>query len=383
MSSTVTPKRGGTNYMGPFVGGAAQLPDYTLASTSLFRSVSQIRNAKALAATEQTLHTRRDDVTVPKFNGRLDTDTTSLATTEINKTEFEDSLRSLIKRFGLQTFFHVPDSSGTSMVYLVDHSHKVTLSHVIHEHSSRLVEPSPVYELEADGTTSSRETTASQLARFRCYDMYELNDIQLSRLIVDSLISSPLRSQVTTRYKHDPDFEDYPGSVYLMMILEVVNASTSMDIASATKAFGSLTLSSYPGENISSFATEALRLIHIMECGYALPYQLGSQLLEKVHQTQSVYFNMQVQNMLHDARTMENSLGPVGNPKDLEKHAMYSTRGPIGLCAALQKLYSELIKSDSWPALADRIPEGNYTPAPSRGHGSNAPPGDDSDAGGL
>lgn len=195
--------------------------------------------------------------------------------------------------------------------------------------------------------------------------MYEQNDILLLRLIVDCLISSQLRQQVTMRYRHDPLFNDYPGSVYLLMILDVVNASTSMDIATATKAFATLQLATYPGENVSLFATEALRLIHIMECGYALPYQLGSQLLEKVHQTQSVYFNMQVQTMLHEARTMENSLGPVGDPKSLASYTLYATHGPVGLCAALQVLYSDLIKADSWPALAASLPEGNFTPSSS------------------
>ena len=65
---------------------------------------------------------------------------------------------------------------------------------------------------------------------------------------------------------------------------------------------------------------------------------------------------MQVQLLLHDACTMEDTIGPIGNPKLLEKHAKYGTHGPIGLCAQLQGLYSGLLKADSWPALADSIP---------------------------
>ena len=70
--------------------------------------------------------------------------------------------------------------------------------------------------------------------------------------------------------------------------------------------------------------------------------------------------------MLHKARTMENSLGPVADPKLLEQHADYKKYGPIALCASLQKLYSELLKSNSWPALESSIPEGNNAPASDR-----------------
>jgi hypothetical protein len=49
-----------------------------------------------------------------------------------------------------------------------------------------------------------------------------------------------------------------------MMALETCNASSSHDIDDANKLFFPLTLDDYPGENISNFATEALRLMKIM-----------------------------------------------------------------------------------------------------------------------
>ena len=91
--------------------------------------------------------------------------------------------------------------------------------------------------------------------------------------IVNALISADLWLQVKTRYRHDPEFLNYPGPVYLMMIYEVVNVSTSLAITTATNSLKALTLADYPGENISTFTDEALCLIHIMDCGYALPYQ--------------------------------------------------------------------------------------------------------------
>ena len=356
------PRRGGINYLGPYVGGAPMNIDYKLTSKSTYRSSSQLRSMKALSATEQTLQSNRNDISIPKFHGNLDTDTSASAT-EMNKSAFEDELRRLIKLIGLQTFFFIPDSSMTEMIFIVDHPHKVTLQAVKDEHTVRMNEPDRVFEVDLAGNITTTETQKSKEDRFACYDMYETNDVQLSRLIVDSLISSTLRLQVMTRFRHDPEFENYPGSIYLMMVYEVVNASTSLDITKAGEQFKELTLSSYPGQNISKFTDEALRLIRIMECGYALPYQLGSELLEKVHQTESTYFNMQVQLLLHQTRTMENSIGPIADPKTLESHAEYSTCGPLALCSRLQTEYSDLLKSNSWPALAPSIPESNNAPA--------------------
>ena len=68
--------------------------------------------------------------------------------------------------------------------------------------------------------------------------------------------------------------------------------------------------------------------------------------------------------MLHEARTMENSIGPIANPKSITHHAFYSTCGPIGLCAALQLLFADLLKALSWPALSTELPSSNYTSMP-------------------
>ena len=361
-SSDPDPRRGGLNRYGPFTGGSAMQLDYTLASPSAvnYRSISQLRIVKTLTATEQMLQRRRDDISSLKFDGKLNLKETS-STTELSKTLFETELSRWIKLIGLESFFYVRNEDQTEMIFLPLSSHKITLELVISEYQSRLTEPDVVYRTitSPDGTKIDEETDASVEARFRCFDEYELSDIQLSRQVVDSLITTTLRTQVTTRYRHLPDFETFPGSVYLMMIYEVVNASTSLDIANAKTDFKDLLLSEYPGENISTFVDEALRLIHILECGYCLPYQLGSQLLEKVEETGSTYFNMQVQLMLHEARTMENTVGPISDPKSLELHSSYSTHGPVGLCGALQTLYTGLLRSGSWPALTEAIPESN------------------------
>ena len=359
------PHRGGTHYSyGVYLGGSALTITYTLAGPSSlnFRSINQTRAIRVVTAIEGALNKRRDEITSLKFNGKLDTNI-SATLTELNKTSFEFELSRLIANHGLQTFFYVPSSGTPDMIFLPDHAHKITVQNVIDEHNSRMLEPSAVNEVDSSGNPTNVETVSSKLNRFKCYDQYELTDITLSRLLVDCLISSGLRLQVMTRFRHDTEFENYPGSVYLMMILEVVNASTSLDITQAIASFTVLALVDYPGENISTFVDEALRLIHIMDCAYALPYQLGSQLLEKLDSTSSNYFNMQVQQMLFEARKMEDSVGPVSDPKSLTAHTSYQEFGPIGLCSALQTLYAGLLKSNSWPALASSIPESNNAPS--------------------
>ena len=360
-SSSVLPRRGGNHYSyGVFLGGSALNIDYKLVgpSTLFYKSINQTRGLKVVTASEGAINKRRNDVTNLKFNGKLDTDAAA-STTELNKTAFEFELTRMINNLGLQTFFYVPDADFKGMVYLVDHSHKLTVQDVIEEHKSRMNEPAPIYLVDSSGNPTGVETEDSKKERFRCYDQYKLTDIQLSRAMVDSLVSPSLRLQVLTRFRHDVEFDNYAGSVYLMMIYEVVNASTSLDIAQATSTFEMLSLDKYPPENVSTFLDESLRLIHIMDCAYALPYQLGSQLLEKLDSTSSNYFNMQVQQMLFEARTMEESVGPVADPKSLTLHKSYSEYGPVALCGSLQTLYSGLLKSKSWPALSATIPEGN------------------------
>ena len=82
-----------------------------------------------------------------------------------------------------------------------------------------------------------------------------------------------------------------------------------------------------------------------MDCAYALPYQLGSHLLEKIYSTSSNYFNMQLQKMSFEARTMEESVGPVADPKSLTIHKSYNEYGPVALCSTLQTIYASLLKS--------------------------------------
>lgn len=69
------------------------------------------------------------------------------------------------------------------------------------------------------------------------------------------------------------------------------DASVALHIDDALEKFSRLSLTSYPDENVKGLATEALRLIKIMEGGYCLPLKLGSDLLKKVYTTSCEHFN--------------------------------------------------------------------------------------------
>ena len=81
------------------------------------------------------------------------------------------------------------------------------------------------------------------------------------------------------------NFKRMPGQVYYMMALDTCNASMAMDVDGAHASLGSLKLNSYPGENISDLMTDAQRYIKIMQSGYTLPLNTGTDIIRKVLKT--------------------------------------------------------------------------------------------------
>ena len=97
----------------------------------------------------------------------------------------------------------------------------------------------------------------------------------------------------------------FPGQIYFMMVLETCNISLTMDVRDAEDSFKALKLSDYAGENISALATDALKLIKVMNGSYAMNVHTGSDLLKKVSSTSSDYFNRTVFGHLDQAHRME------------------------------------------------------------------------------
>jgi hypothetical protein len=100
------------------------------------------------------------------------------------------------------------------------------------------------------------------------------------------------------RYDHELNFWDYPGGVLVMMVLDISNVSVSVsvsfDIKGAQAKLDELTLSNYPGEDISALCSYAQKQIKVMQSGYALPIQVGSKLLMKCTKAECEYFNRKV-----------------------------------------------------------------------------------------
>jgi hypothetical protein len=115
------------------------------------------------------------------------------------------------------------------------------------------------YAIEKDGTISNllrslhlftvEEVIASYVMRLDSnstdasqYDSFERDDIDMTRLAVESRFTEKIRDAIRTRYDHDPAFYDYPGPVLFMMALDICNASQSFDIDGAQTKLDELTL---------------------------------------------------------------------------------------------------------------------------------------------
>jgi hypothetical protein len=76
----------------------------------------------------------------------------------------------------------------------------------------------------------------------RKYDEFERDDIDMTRLAVESRLTEKIKDATRTRYDHDPAFYNYPGPVIFMMALDVCNASQYFDIDGAKAKLDELKL---------------------------------------------------------------------------------------------------------------------------------------------
>ena len=120
-------------------------------------------------------------------------------------------------------------------------------------------------------------------------------DCLLSRLAIETLVHPNLLAEAVVQHNHIPLLKKFPGNIYLIMVLEVCHTSFAFKMGDADTSLEAVSLNIFPIENVSKFANEAQRFIKTMEGVYALPYQLSSQLLQKVCASQSPYFNRTMQ----------------------------------------------------------------------------------------
>ena len=200
-------KRGGKHpIFGTYVGGSPLDNKYKLTQAHCYSSTSQLRTEKQLSVAESALYTQRNSTTTLKFNGKMDVRESNTASlSELNLEAFLTGVGDTVERFGLETFFYLPDSLG-EMKYLPEDPHTFTLQSVLDEHESRLVEPSPVND------SAGVETPASIIARYKCYDAYEMCDFSLSRLAIEALVHPDLRAEIVVQYNHMDNLKNIQGT---------------------------------------------------------------------------------------------------------------------------------------------------------------------------
>jgi hypothetical protein len=340
--SVTPPKRGGTHHIyGTFIGGSKLDDDYmslVTNGTSLFRFSTQRRHEKTLAKIEGNLRAARDSATTIKFNGKLEAPAGNL--TEIGKERFVQLLQRRVIEHGQQTFYHVRDIDG-KVVNLFENSHRFKLEAIVDEHNRR-VAVGNAHEL---------------------YDQYERDEIELSRMVVDSLPTESFQEKLVVRYGHRDDFETLPGSCLFMMALEACNALVAHDVEGARQKLEAMTLDTYPGENVTDFAADAQKLVKIMQGNYAMPIHTGSNILKKLTKTSSEFFNRKIFALLDTVKTMEHAY-KLSDPRTLTHDPGYAKLGPLGIIATLQEAHGTLLTEHDWPALSATLPQSNNATAP-------------------
>jgi hypothetical protein len=169
------PKHGGIHAThGIYLGGSMLDKDYKQTSRVTYSKYArQKRTGKAISSIEENLIKTRDSTGTLKFNGNLEAAAGSA--TEISKDRFVPMLKRGVVEHGHETFFHIQSTvdpkpgSTKEVVSLIGHSHYYKLEAVVAEFER---------PFDANNTT------------FEAFNQYELDDITLLRLVVESLLTS-------------------------------------------------------------------------------------------------------------------------------------------------------------------------------------------------
>ena len=103
-----TPKRGGIHPIyGVYLGGSGLKDDYSLLKVNSYKFTSQLRNVKQAGISERTLMNSREDSSLRKFNGKLEVPNAATSF-DMDKEEFNESLKDKISYYGLHKFFYLP-----------------------------------------------------------------------------------------------------------------------------------------------------------------------------------------------------------------------------------------------------------------------------------
>lgn len=83
-TSSIVPKRGGNHVLfGVYQGRSALTNEYKLTKKNSDKSTTQLKNSKVLAQCKTALHKARGDITVLKFDGKLEVNSGETIPTEL------------------------------------------------------------------------------------------------------------------------------------------------------------------------------------------------------------------------------------------------------------------------------------------------------------
>jgi hypothetical protein len=163
-----------------------------------------------------------------------------------------------------------------------------------------------------------------------------------------SLLTEELRERMCILFGQHDAYLDIHGGVLFLVALDVCNASVSFYIEGAQDELDELTVKDFPGENLTECMATAQKYVKVMQIGYALPIRTGSKLLMKCTKTEYEFFNRKAYDYMDLVKTMEDGF-KLSDPKSMTKHRDYSTLGPIGVIAWVQKEHSKFIRDHEWP----------------------------------
>ena len=142
------------------------------------------------------------------------------------------------------------------------------------------------------------------------------------------------------------------------MVLNACTTSASIDIESATSKFKELSLSNFPGEDISAFIILALKYIKVMKGVHSLPPNLATDLLLKFQDTETEIFNRNVITHYFVVDELETQF-TLKDQTLMIADSHYESHGPVGCRVFLQAEYGKLFAKKRWKATTSVVPEGN------------------------
>jgi hypothetical protein len=282
-----------------------------------------------------TLRESRDSTTTIKFNGTLEPAAGN--STEIGKERFVTLLKKRVKEHGQHTFYWMKDTDNL-VVDLFENAHCFKLDTVVEEHNRHIMLVSGLFEY---------------------YDGIERDEVELSRTVVESLLSESFQvKKIEVRFGHCDDFELLLGSCLFIMALETCNASVFHDVEGAKKKLEALDLNAYPGENVTNLAGEAQRLLKIMQGAYALPVNTGFTLINKLTSTTSQLFNRKMYALLDVVMALEMEY-KLKDPRLFVRDVEYVKYGPLAIVAVIQAAHGMLLSQHSGMRSHLRYPKSN------------------------